>query len=578
MESPFFRTSHWSTPSRRSIPVHQTPVMKSPAPARKVVTIPVQYVSSDLEKRKRESSALKIQKVFREFMVRKSMKKIASINAEVEEIGMRISKAENLDLIRRDSKERLMLNEMIMSLLFKLDSVRGVDSGIRVRRKGVIKKAIALQEKLDSLVAGDQMVETGDQSSEANDLVDSDDPIVEQAQTLETQEQASGDSICADNAANQSAEMQIHAQDSIDQTLALDRTEQTLEFEAAEEILEEEDPKRSKSSEGLQIQDENDENRSAMCSTCKCEEDEQSLSESEKAECASGKQEEEQMIEKNGKSEEAEGRVREENKRNKDSIDQTLAMDRTQQTLEFEAAEESLEEDPKRSKSGEELQIQDENGENRGAMCSMCACEEDEQSLFESKEADCASGKQEEERTIEKNRKSEEAERRVREESKKNGELLEKMVEDNAKMIGLMAELYERNEMQTLLLSSLTQRVEQLERALRLMRLYLLSDGLYVSSRVNEDFFIINLMSDRMARRAVVQRVQKASLKEESTIPDGCYLGCDSDVTLFGWWMSLVNQGGDSDFRLGGGDGEPAELRNTKFRGVKFRMAHAKAL
>ncbi|KAK6930776.1 BAG domain [Dillenia turbinata] len=367
MESPFFRTSHWSTPSRRSIPVHQQPATKSPAPARKVITIPVHYVSSDSEKGRIESSALKIQKVFRGFMVRKSMKKIASIKAEVEEIEMRISKAENVDLIRRDSKEKLKLNEMLMSLLFKLDSVRGVDSGIRFCRKGVIKKAIALQEKLDSIDAADQMVETGDQSIEANDLVDSGDPIVEEAQTLETQEQSSDDSICADNAANQSAKMQIQARDFIDQTLDVDQTQQTLEFEAADETLEEEDPERSKSSE--------------------------------------------------------------------------------------------------------ELQIQDENGENRGAMCSMSECEEDKQSQIEGEEAERASGKQEGEQMIEKNVKSEEAERRVGEENKRNSELLEKMIEDNEKMIGLMAELYERNEMQTLLLSSLTQRVEQLERDFRCERL-----------------------------------------------------------------------------------------------------------
>nr|GFC98259.1 IQ motif, EF-hand binding site [Tanacetum cinerariifolium] len=45
------------------------------------------------------------------------------------------------------------------SLLFKLDSVRGVENGVRDVRKSVAKKAVALQEKVDSIV---QTYEEGD--------------------------------------------------------------------------------------------------------------------------------------------------------------------------------------------------------------------------------------------------------------------------------------------------------------------------------------------------------------------------------------------------------------------------------
>ena len=87
-----------------------------------------------------------IQKMFRGFLVRRSKKKIAEIKSEVDEIYKKMSHKETLELIQKDSKEWLRVTEMLISLLFRLDSVRGVDSGVRDRRKTVIKKAIALQE------------------------------------------------------------------------------------------------------------------------------------------------------------------------------------------------------------------------------------------------------------------------------------------------------------------------------------------------------------------------------------------------------------------------------------------------
>lgn len=83
--------------------------------------------------------------------MRKSVKKIASIRNEVSEIERRIDGTEVADLIRRDAKERLRVNETLMSLLFKLDSIRGFDCGVRELRKAVTRKAIALQEKVDSI-------------------------------------------------------------------------------------------------------------------------------------------------------------------------------------------------------------------------------------------------------------------------------------------------------------------------------------------------------------------------------------------------------------------------------------------
>ncbi|KAL3656030.1 hypothetical protein CASFOL_000426 [Castilleja foliolosa] len=132
-----------------------------PPPGPKVVQIPVHFVGS--EQVDRQGSALKIQKVFRGFLVRKCLKKIKDIKVQVDEIGDKLSKREVMELVRCDGKERLRMNESLMSLLFKLDSICGVDFGVRGCRKAVIRKAIGLQEKIDSIVNG----ETIDDQEEA---------------------------------------------------------------------------------------------------------------------------------------------------------------------------------------------------------------------------------------------------------------------------------------------------------------------------------------------------------------------------------------------------------------------------
>ena len=160
MDCPFFGTQ-WNLPSRtsrypaaREAPVHRQ--MTAPSP--KVVSIPVHFVGSE---RSRAASAVKIQKVFRGFLVRKNMKRIVAVKREVDEVERRISREEVVDLIRRDSKERLKVSETLMSLLFRLDSVRGVESGVRDCRKAVIRRAIALQEKIDAIAAYEQTIASG---------------------------------------------------------------------------------------------------------------------------------------------------------------------------------------------------------------------------------------------------------------------------------------------------------------------------------------------------------------------------------------------------------------------------------
>ncbi|OIT33302.1 PREDICTED: uncharacterized protein LOC109206179 [Nicotiana attenuata] len=75
------------------------------------------------------------------------------------------------ELIRRDERERLRVNETLMSLLLKLDSVCGVDSGVRDCRKAVIKKVISLQEKIDLIVSACNQIADKDDSDEVPKLV-----------------------------------------------------------------------------------------------------------------------------------------------------------------------------------------------------------------------------------------------------------------------------------------------------------------------------------------------------------------------------------------------------------------------
>lgn len=231
MESPFFR-NRWNNfqPAR---PVYspsgrQVPVQRQAKPNPKVVSIPVHFVGSE---QSRSDSTVKIQKVFRGFLVRKSVKKIAAMRGEVDEIEKRISKPEMVELIRRESKERLRVNETLMNLLLRLDSIRGVDSGVRDCRKAVIKKAIALQERVDSIVAGDQTSSEVNEAPENKDNVDS----VTEAADKATETKASDEADCpATSLADCSNLDQSHGEPLPDLEIASETALQALDLNASE--------------------------------------------------------------------------------------------------------------------------------------------------------------------------------------------------------------------------------------------------------------------------------------------------------------------------------------------------------
>lgn len=132
----------------------------NPKPKPRVVSIPIHFVNSDLgasqlprqpwgpvvpSQPSPEMAAVKIQKVIRGFLVRKNWSIVRKIEAEAEAIGGEI--ARDKMVLEKEVKARIRIGEMLMNLLFRLDSVRGV----RDYRKKAIRKVISLQESVDSI-------------------------------------------------------------------------------------------------------------------------------------------------------------------------------------------------------------------------------------------------------------------------------------------------------------------------------------------------------------------------------------------------------------------------------------------
>ncbi|XP_057948380.1 uncharacterized protein LOC131144051 [Malania oleifera] len=407
MDSRFFR-NHWNptshpryAPSVRGIPVQHRQMAPSPKAAPKVVSIPVHFVGSEAT---RSTSAAKIQKVFRGFLVRKSVKRISAIRREVDEIERRISTSEVVDSIRKDSKERLKVTETLMALLLRLDSVRGIDSGVRDLRKAAIKKAIALQETVDAIVSGGQS-ETLSTVTNGQNLEDSmgNSDVIPQAvdQLLETKDVPSECSINCENAEEETEGKSSDITDLADfvgdckssNHDAIDRTEE-LEDVTVEATL------------ALDLQNcvetAPDSNESKMIRDGLCEDHGAQDSEANKELPTS------QMFVENQNATPSASECAEE-------IIAPIPSDQSDSAANSPSPTERGEEDPN-AKPREEKNIgQSDVREGNG--------------------------------------------------NKKNRELIERMMEENEKLMGLMTNLYERNAIQTSLLSYLSQRVEQLERA-----------------------------------------------------------------------------------------------------------------
>lgn len=97
-----------------------------------------------------------IQSAYRGFEVRKweplkKLKQIAQAREQTEEVRNRFQALESSSGLNKDDRQLLLVGEMIMSLLLKLDTIQGLHSSVRDARKSLVRELVSLQEKLDSL-------------------------------------------------------------------------------------------------------------------------------------------------------------------------------------------------------------------------------------------------------------------------------------------------------------------------------------------------------------------------------------------------------------------------------------------
>ncbi|XP_043724170.1 BAG family molecular chaperone regulator 6-like [Telopea speciosissima] len=414
MDSSYF----WSS-SRPHYPsfVREVPLHSYQKKSPKVVTIPVHFVSSE---KSRSDAVLKIQKVLRGFLIRKNLRKIAAIRREVDEIDRKISLKETVQLIGRDPKERLKMNEMLMALLFRLDTVPGIDSGVRDCRKALIKRAISLQERLDAIVTGDD-----------NSTVDTRDGGEIQCQTLEMGDYSNSPSFKCQSVAEELVRTLDTNQSTNSSANCEGMVNGTLETKDLDESLDESSTLGDAADQALDVQ-------SLVASSANSDDQEPLLGATT---C--------QNLEPEASNESRDDR---------DTPVEAL-NNAGREVHAFEDSEAVIEKDTEAENMAE------------SSECSH-------QSMVEEGEGETLKGLEDVKETnsqpgitnVSNLDGSPSAENR-----EKNGDdidnkgkdlnLIERMVEDNERLTGLMTELLERNELQTRLISSLSQRVEQLERA-----------------------------------------------------------------------------------------------------------------
>ncbi|KAJ4961307.1 hypothetical protein NE237_021217 [Protea cynaroides] len=413
---------YWSSPRSyhpsyaRGIPVQHRQT-KSP----KIISIPVHFVGAE---KSRSEAVLKIQKVFRGFLVRKNLRKIAAIRKEVDEIDRRISLGQTAQLIRRDPKERLKVNEMLMALLLRLDSVPGIDSGVRICRKAMIKRAILLQERLDAIVGDGSTVDTrdgGEMQCQTLDVGDSADSqsfmcqtVAEELdRTLDTKESA--DSLGNWEGIVNGTLGTKDLPESLDETATLGyAADEALDMQShAACSVNSSDGEPFLAAAACQNVDESRDDRDAPVEALNKADTE--VDASEKSETVTGK--------------------------DIGAEDMLESSECSHQSMVEEGEEETLKglEDVKETNSQPDITgIRNLDGITNGE--------------------DREKGRDDIDNIDNNN-------------NHKEKELIERVIHDNERMMGLMTELLERNELQTRLISSLSQRVEQMERAFKCERL-----------------------------------------------------------------------------------------------------------
>ncbi|KAA0062523.1 hypothetical protein IC582_028803 [Cucumis melo] len=123
-----FHNDHSTPPNSTSILIQPSPLLQSSSPA-----------------------ASKIQAAYRSHRIRNLFKTIAAVDREADQIQTLIQRQETVDAVRSNELEKLRMNEALMSLLLRLDSVPGIDPAVREARRKVSRRIVGLQEILDAV-------------------------------------------------------------------------------------------------------------------------------------------------------------------------------------------------------------------------------------------------------------------------------------------------------------------------------------------------------------------------------------------------------------------------------------------
>ncbi|XP_059309375.1 BAG family molecular chaperone regulator 5, mitochondrial [Lycium ferocissimum] len=115
----------------------------------KVIQIPIQ--SPPVDEPAKNNAAIKIQSAYRSHIIRTLVKKISAVNSEANYLQRLIQRQDTVDAVRSSERERIRMNEALMGLLLRLDSVPGVDPRVRELRREVSRRIVGLQEILDAV-------------------------------------------------------------------------------------------------------------------------------------------------------------------------------------------------------------------------------------------------------------------------------------------------------------------------------------------------------------------------------------------------------------------------------------------